>query len=60
MYEHAWPADWKEAIKDRFFPMWMRERWPIRYERVSINALYPKLKLPTEPVSWNVNVRKVS
>jgi len=44
----SWPANWWEAVKSRFLPEWAKKRWPIRYERIMLEAkaLYPKMKLP--------------
>lgn len=25
-----WPADWWQAFKERWFPMWALRRWPVR------------------------------
>lgn len=38
------PADWKEAIKERFAPAWFLKRWPVEYNETVINLaeLYPK------------------
>lgn len=54
--EHAmtktarWPADWLEAIKERFAPAWLRARWPMRYTSVTLDAwrLFPEatMKVP--------------
>jgi len=35
--EEKWPADWWQAIKDRWFPEWLLSRWPVRYKTVSIH-----------------------
>ena len=45
-----YPRNWIEAIKDRFLPSWLRERWPIKYTKMYFNAriLYPKIKYPDE------------
>lgn len=29
--EIQWPANWWEAIKDRFFPTWAKKQWPVIY-----------------------------
>lgn len=44
----VFPADWKEAIKDRFLPEFFRKWFPVRYEIIDIEvaALYPKYVLP--------------
>lgn len=33
----CWPADWWEAFKDRWFPEWALDRWPVRYKRIIID-----------------------
>lgn len=45
--EYKWPSDWKEAFKARWFPAWAKRRWPVRHDRVSVDALelYPELAL---------------
>ena len=41
-----YPADWIEAVKERWLPAWAKRRWPIRYtsHHVVIAALHPKFK----------------
>jgi hypothetical protein len=43
------PADWREALKDRWLPLRLRKRFPVKYREVTVNVLeyYPRLKLPT-------------
>lgn len=45
-----WPADWWQAIKDRFFPAWAKRKWPIVYEvrRFEAARLLPNLPLPAD------------
>lgn len=43
-----YPADWKEAFKERWFPEWLLERSPVVNRPLSVLALYPKLPLPPE------------
>ena len=45
-----YPADWTEAIKERFLPFWLKKRWPIRYKRLAwdIRVVYPEVSLPAE------------
>lgn len=40
-----WPADWWQHFKERWFPAWARQRWPVVYQwrRVDIDAVYPEL-----------------
>jgi hypothetical protein len=42
------PADWWEAVKERWFPAWAKRRWPVSYRVVTMEArgLYPLLSLP--------------
>lgn len=45
--ECKWPANWIEAAKDRWLPLWAKKRWPIRMEQRTLiaTAVYPKMKL---------------
>jgi len=49
--EVQYPADWWEAVKDRWLPEWAKARWPIRYQHHSLTAkeLYPKISEPDQP-----------
>jgi len=46
---YRWPANWKEAVKERFCPKVLLKRWPVKYRTVDVLAIYPKAKLP-DPV----------
>jgi hypothetical protein len=47
---HRYPADWWQAIKERFAPEWFKRRWPVRYIEITLTAreLYPMLSIPQE------------
>ena len=34
----SYPFDWVEAVKERFAPDWIKERWPIRYRVVTMDV----------------------
>lgn len=36
--EIAYPLDWWEAVKARFAPRWFTKRYPVRYERWSVEG----------------------
>lgn len=40
-----YPADWWQAVKDRWFPEWAKRRWPVQYKRhfIDAKALYPTI-----------------
>lgn len=46
----SYPADWFEAVKERFAPQWVLQRWPVRYKTHHVDAreLATKLKLPKQ------------
>jgi hypothetical protein len=46
--EVIYPANWWEAVKDRFLPAWGKRRWPINYTRRVMIAreYYPDVALP--------------
>ena len=39
-----WPADWWQAVKERWAPAWAKARWPVKMKCVRLQAkeLYPK------------------
>lgn len=46
--EVSYPCDWRQALKKRFFPMWLKKRYPIKYKKITKRVkftaynLYPK------------------
>lgn len=61
-YEIHYPLNWKEALKERWFPKWAITKWPIKYKDIEIDvkALYPELKIamPDEKHSFILSVHK--
>lgn len=45
-----YPKDWKEAVRERFFPEWALRRWPVQYtEKVfDTRVVYPMISLPLD------------
>ena len=45
-----YPKDWKEAFKERWFPKFLLNRWPVKYSvyEISTAVLYPNY-IPTMP-----------
>lgn len=39
------PETWWDAFKERWFPAWARERWPVRYQehRLETRMLFPEM-----------------
>jgi len=48
LVEIKYPADWWQALKDRWFPAWAKERWPVCFKTYDIAALYPLVSMPKE------------
>ena len=46
--ESKWPADWWQAVRERWVPAWWLRRWPVRYKRERIEAwtVYPSMPKP--------------
>jgi len=40
-----YPADWWQALKDRWFPAWLRRRYPVVYTAIDVAAMYPDLRV---------------
>ena len=49
--EVRYPANWIEAVKERWLPKRIRRRWPVRYTIVRIEArfLYPEARRAMPP-----------
>lgn len=45
-----YPETWWDAFKLRWFPVWMLQRWPVKYVEVwsETSILYPDLILPNQ------------
>lgn len=35
--EERYPADWWQAVKERWFPAWAIKRWPVNYKVISVH-----------------------
>jgi hypothetical protein len=55
--EVKYPADWWQAVKEHFAPIWFKKQWPVKNHHVKLTAraLYPKVKIITDqPVIINL------
>jgi len=43
-----YPENWKEAIKERWFPKWLLKKFPVKYTELNYNveAFYDKVAVP--------------
>lgn len=41
--EVSWPSDWWQAFKDRWFPAWLKKRYPVQLDgrKFSFHICYP-------------------
>lgn len=51
--EHKYPSNWKEAFKERWFPAWLKRRYPVKYRVVVMEA---KAVLPKIPRSASLSL----
>lgn len=42
-----YPATWRDAFKERWFPKWLLRRYPVNYQvhEISARTLYPNFKI---------------
>lgn len=40
------PADWWQACKERWFPKWLKRRYPVRYDQIWSEHNFPEIELP--------------
>lgn len=55
----AYPADWWQAFKNRWYPTWMQTLWPVRWTEVQLLTrvvrMCPHIELPAgsrEHINW--------
>jgi len=36
---YRWPTTWRDAFKDRWFPGWLKTRWPVQYTKISLTEV---------------------
>jgi len=46
--KYQWPEDWRQAVKERWYPRWAKARWPIQYHTLDVKELHPSIALPEE------------
>jgi hypothetical protein len=46
----AYPSDWWQAFKERWFPAWLQDRHPVKYTRYEVHAQYPRMAIPDQGV----------
>ena len=55
LLEYKWPATWKDAIKERWFPRWARHKRPVCYKKIELRELYACKRAPKdERVKYNL------
>ena len=54
----SYPANWKEAFKERWYPAWAKDKWPVRYatKTFDVRELVPSLSRPGFKSLINVDV----
>ena len=54
----SYPANWKEAFKERWYPTWAKDKWPVRYatKTFDVRELVPSLNIPGHKPFINVEV----
>jgi hypothetical protein len=59
--EEKWPQDWWQAFRERWFPAWWLNRWPVKYKRISVHkAIYricPHLNMATDKNSMGLHLQ---
>ena len=36
-----YPANWREAIKERWLPAWLKRKWPVKYKAYDALTIFP-------------------
>ena len=56
--ECRYPADWWQAVKERFAPKFILNRWPVKYIKhyVDVNVIYPNYRPALKDQEWRFKV----
>jgi len=46
--EAKYPADWWQALKDRWFPAWLKQRYPVRMKQIIADHIFAELEPPEQ------------
>ena len=49
--ETSYPADWWQAFKDRWFPYWLKKKFPVKFNRIDRVRICPHIKLDWDKYS---------
>ena len=55
-----YPADWVQGIKERWLPLYLKKKFPVKYKYITYKAeaLYPKISLPDRGPIVKVEIKK--
>ena len=55
------PSDWWQALKHRFFPLWLQKKFPVQWDEYKAEACayYPTIEIPDKAAFVSVVMRKV-
>ena len=59
--EYRWPATWRDAFKERWFPEWAKRRWPVLYREVDLQELYACKRPPEDDrIKYHITERMLA
>jgi hypothetical protein len=58
--EVKYPCDWKEAFKERWFPKWLLNRYPVKYKEIvlDVKAIYPEFRFAMKNTPGRLTILK--
>ena len=42
----TYPSDWWQAFKARWFPSWLKKRFPVRLTKIIAEHMFPEITMP--------------
>jgi len=59
--QYKWPATWRDAFKERWFPEWAKRRWPVLYREVDLRELYACKRPPEDDrIKYHITERMLA
>lgn len=61
--QYQYPANWIEAIKERWLPAWAAKSWPVKYTiiTVELREIYPEIQpaIKSQRVEWKIDSTEI-
>jgi hypothetical protein len=55
--DFQYPSTWFQQLKERWFPTWLKKKYPVRYSVAKVFRVHPDIKLPHDADRVNMFIQ---